>query len=110
MDKSKEDAVDFVTTIEDRDLRFGTKSEDEEILASISHSEYRKLVHRIDVRLIPAMGLMHCISLMDRSNVGAAMIAGMAQELRLTVGTRYVCHQPGHELAPPLTSDSLLSS
>lgn len=61
-----------------------------EILSSLSHGEYRHLVHRIDRRLIPVMGLIHCISLMDRSNVGAAAIAGMTTELELGVGARYV--------------------
>ena len=59
--------------------------EDEEY----SPSEAKKLIHRIDRRLIVTCGVMYCISLMDRTNLSAAAIAGMLQELELT-GLRYV--------------------
>ncbi|OAX80470.1 hypothetical protein ACJ72_05198 [Emergomyces africanus] len=44
---------------------------------------------RIDLRLIPALGLMYGISLMDRKNVSNAAIAGMRQDLDLLEGYRY---------------------
>ncbi|OJD14158.1 hypothetical protein AJ78_05464 [Emergomyces pasteurianus Ep9510] len=44
---------------------------------------------RIDFRLIPALGLMYGISLMDRKNVSNAAIAGMRQDLDLLQGYRY---------------------
>jgi hypothetical protein len=34
---------------------------------------------------------MYCVSLVDRTNIGAANIAGMAADLGLNVGYRYVC-------------------
>ena len=51
--------------------------------------EQRKIIHRIDRRLIATTGIMYCISLMDRTNLSAAAIAGMRTDLTLT-GTRYV--------------------
>lgn len=44
---------------------------------------------RIDFRLIPALGLMYGISLMDRKNVSNAAIAGMRVDLDLLEGYRY---------------------
>ena len=56
-----------------------------------SPAEAKKLIHRVDRRLIVTTGIMYCISLMDRTNLSAAAIAGMLEELRLT-GLRYVSH------------------
>lgn len=61
-------------------------SEEEEI----TPAQGRKIIHKLDRRLISATGLMFAISLMDRTNLGNANIAGMAKELELKVGIRYV--------------------
>ncbi|KAF9883376.1 hypothetical protein FE257_003543 [Aspergillus nanangensis] len=50
--------------------------------------EQRKIIHRIDHRLIVMLGFLHTVSLIDRGNIGTAAVAGMKQELRL-VGTQY---------------------
>lgn len=39
-------------------------------------AEQRKIIHRIDRRLVTMTGLAYCISLMDRTNLSAAAIAG----------------------------------
>lgn len=39
-------------------------------------SEQRKIIHKIDRRLTVTLGVLYCISLMDRTNLGAANIAG----------------------------------
>lgn len=44
---------------------------------------------RIDYRLLPILGLMYSISLIDRTNLGLAMVAGMAEDLDLMLGSRY---------------------
>jgi len=54
-----------------------------------SLAEQRKIIHRVDRRLIATTGIMYCISLMDRTNLSAAAIAGMTVELKMTVGFRY---------------------
>ncbi|KAJ4507887.1 hypothetical protein HRR83_007577 [Exophiala dermatitidis] len=48
-----------------------------------SPAEQRKIIHKVDRRLIVTCGLMYCISLMDRTNLSAAAIAGMTKELKL---------------------------
>jgi len=62
---------------------------DQAILTEFSKEEEKKIMHRIDRRLVLTVGLMYCVSLMDRTNLSAANIAGMSKDLKLEVGTRY---------------------
>ncbi|KAI9727814.1 MAG: hypothetical protein M1834_007961 [Cirrosporium novae-zelandiae] len=62
---------------------------DVDVDSQYSYKEQRSIIHRIDRRLVTICGLMYCISLMDRTNLSAAAIAGMEEELELTVGFRY---------------------
>jgi MFS family permease len=49
----------------------------------------RRVRRKADFRLLPALGLMYGISLMDRKNVANAAIAGMLDDLNLTRGYGY---------------------
>ncbi|CAN8104781.1 unnamed protein product [Discula destructiva] len=53
-----------------------------------SLEEQKRIMWRLDRRLVPVLGVMYCVSLMDRTNLGAANIAGMSKELML-IGDRY---------------------
>ncbi|EEH38746.1 hypothetical protein PAAG_08473 [Paracoccidioides lutzii Pb01] len=64
-------------------------SQDIDVDSVYSYAEQRKIIHRIDRRLVSMCGLGYCISLMDRTNLSVAAIAGMIQELRLDIGYRY---------------------
>lgn len=44
---------------------------------------------RIDLRLLPILGVMYSISLIDRTNLGLAVVAGMDKDLELAVSNRY---------------------
>ncbi|PVH72080.1 phthalate transporter [Cadophora sp. DSE1049] len=81
------DAEKDAQHIEASDPSQGTIREHEDL--GVSHAEGRRIIHKIDRRLISALGLMFGISLMDRTNLGAANIAGMSVELQLGIGTRY---------------------
>jgi len=61
---------------------------DQAFLAEFSKEEERSIIHRIDRRLVVTVGFMYCISLMDRTNLSSANIAGMSKELVL-IGWRY---------------------
>lgn len=65
-------------------------------LDSISEAEKKSIMRRIDRRLVTTVGALYCVSLMDRTNLSAAAIAGMLEDLKL-VGNRYVCFP---ELSP----------
>jgi hypothetical protein len=45
-------------------------------ITCFTHQEQRKIMHRVDRRLVLTLGAMYCISLMDRTNLSAANIAG----------------------------------
>jgi hypothetical protein len=51
--------------------------------------EEKRILRHVDRRLVLTVGAMYCVSLMDRTNLGAANIAGMGKEL-LLIGNRYV--------------------
>ncbi|KAL1845948.1 hypothetical protein VTK73DRAFT_387 [Phialemonium thermophilum] len=66
---------------------YRVKSEGDTIAASeldIAEEEQKRIMLRIDRRLVTTLGLMYCISLMDRTNLGAANIAGMDTELEMS--------------------------
>jgi len=45
-------------------------------IAEFTPQEQKKIIHRIDRRLVTTLGLLYMCSLMDRTNLGAANIAG----------------------------------
>ncbi|CZR64447.1 probable permease of the major facilitator superfamily [Phialocephala subalpina] len=57
-------------------------------IAEFTPEEQKKIIHRIDRRLVTTLGVLYMCSLMDRTNLGAANIAGMAKGLNL-IGERY---------------------
>ena len=62
---------------------------DADILQDISPEEQRRIVRRIDSRLLTTVGALYTVSLIDRTNLSAAAIAGILQDLRL-ISNRYV--------------------
>jgi sugar phosphate permease len=63
-----------------------TSNENEPVLSA---KEMRRIRRRADLRLIPVLGLMYGISLMDRKNIANAAIAGMREDLDLVTGYGY---------------------
>lgn len=51
-------------------------------------AEEKAIIRRTDIRLVLTVGAMYCVSLMDRTNLGAANIAGMGTDLML-IDNRY---------------------
>lgn len=78
-DKIEDETVEAVSShVTDRDLH-----------GEFTPEEQKQIIQRIDRRLVVTLGVLYCVSLMDRTNLGAAVIAGMGTELRL-LGDRYV--------------------
>ncbi|KAF2027210.1 MFS general substrate transporter [Setomelanomma holmii] len=73
-----------VTAIE----RVDSDSSNQARIDCFTLEEQKKIVRKVDLRLIPTLGFMYCVSLMDRTNLGVAMVAGMGVDLKLT-GHRY---------------------
>ncbi|KAH9485504.1 MFS transporter prlL [Psilocybe cubensis] len=49
----------------------------------------KSLIRRVDWRMLPLLGTLSALSLVDRSNLGLARIVGMDHALHLSVGARY---------------------
>lgn len=66
---------DIVAHREDLD-----SSTHEDYESEFTPEEQRKIIHRVDRRLVLTVGVLYCISLMDRTNLSAAAIAGYVIE------------------------------
>ncbi len=53
----------------------------------------KRLVRRIDRRLLPMLILMYIMNYLDRNNIAAARLAGLEADLKLT-GTQYSVRIP----------------
>jgi hypothetical protein len=45
-------------------------------IAEFTPAEQKRIIQRIDRRLVSTLGILYCASLMDRTNLGSAAIAG----------------------------------
>lgn len=48
----------------------------DEDISNVSPEEAKRIMRKIDLRLITVTGLCYCISLLDRGNLGVAVVAG----------------------------------
>lgn len=53
---------------------------------SFSHIDEKKLLRKMDMRLLPILTLLYLLSFIDRGNIGNAKIEGLAEDLNLTGG------------------------
>ncbi|RCI16086.1 hypothetical protein L249_1837 [Ophiocordyceps polyrhachis-furcata BCC 54312] len=65
-----------------------TVGESESQTSLFSPEQQRAIIRRVDRRLIGTIGLLYCVSIVDRTNMSVANVAGMGVELRLQ-GYRY---------------------
>ncbi|KAF7170329.1 hypothetical protein CNMCM5623_002773 [Aspergillus felis] len=82
MDKSSN------THVETFDLQKSNREDQLEETSRFNPQEQRKIIWRIDRRLIVMLGFLHTVALIDRGNLGTAAVAGMVKELHLK-GTQY---------------------
>jgi len=54
----------------------GHASSDGEFESEFTPAEQKAIIHRVDRRLVVTVGVLYCISLMDRTNLSAAAVAG----------------------------------
>ncbi|KAM7204282.1 general substrate transporter [Naviculisporaceae sp. PSN 640] len=55
----------------------------------ITPEEKKRIIRHVDRRLVLTVGALYCVSLMDRTNLGAASIAGMKVDLNLIGNNHY---------------------
>lgn len=52
--------------------------------AEFAHLDEKKILRKMDVRLIPVLALLYLLSFLDRGNIGNANIEGLSDDLHLT--------------------------
>ncbi|KAK4984727.1 hypothetical protein LTR66_008395 [Elasticomyces elasticus] len=57
-------------------------------LETFAHLDIKKILWKIDLRLVPMLTLLYLLSFLDRGNIGNAKIEGLATDLKLT-GPQY---------------------
>ncbi|KAK0673657.1 major facilitator superfamily domain-containing protein [Cercophora samala] len=89
---SEKVAAGEVNNIENADSKAGSKAGSDVHRSpadfGFTPEQEKAILKRVDRRLVLTVGAMYCISLMDRTNLGAANIAGMGVDLVL-IGNRY---------------------
>ncbi|KAF3065913.1 High-affinity nicotinic acid transporter [Daldinia childiae] len=65
----------------------GSGASDSEI--TVSGINERALLRKLDLRLLPAVGILYLLSFLDRSNVGNARIEGLLDDVHIT-GNQYL--------------------
>lgn len=53
-----------------------------------SHIDEKKVIRKMDIRLIPMLALLYFLSFLDRGNIGNASIEGLTEDLNMT-GPQY---------------------
>ncbi|KAF2430788.1 MFS general substrate transporter [Tothia fuscella] len=56
--------------------------------ASFAHLDEKKILRKMDLRLIPMLALLYLLSFLDRGNIGNAKIEGLTEDLKIS-GPQY---------------------
>ncbi|KIW05255.1 uncharacterized protein PV09_03788 [Verruconis gallopava] len=75
--------VQYVTG--DRDVEF----DDDLHIPCPSHTTERRLVNKIDLRLMPILCILYLLAFLDRVNISNANIFGLSKELHLTTHNKF---------------------
>ncbi|KAH3903761.1 hypothetical protein HBI56_170250 [Parastagonospora nodorum] len=76
----KNDILDIANIIDTSNTSIPSERDD---------AETRRIIRKIDVRLLPTLAVIYAFALIDRVNLPNARIAGMDVDLQLSVGSRY---------------------
>lgn len=77
MADTKEGLSEYTHKIEEAPLDRITTEEEQDNDARINAftpEQQKKIIRRIDIRLVLTLGFMYCVSLMDRTNLGIAVV------------------------------------
>lgn len=67
---------DLEKTAHDHVERSITEDSNDAHMNQFTPEQQRNIIWRIDVRLVVTLGILYCTSLMDRTNLSSAAIAG----------------------------------
>ncbi|KAJ5834942.1 Major facilitator superfamily domain general substrate transporter [Penicillium robsamsonii] len=86
-ESTKKEDLEFIH-LEEQELAH-RHSGNESPVYGIDEAHQKRVIRRVDLRLLPILGIMYSISLIDRTNLGLAFVAGMEEDLGLHIGNRY---------------------
>ncbi|RFU74902.1 major facilitator superfamily transporter [Trichoderma arundinaceum] len=69
----------------------GTDSGSEPALVSFADVDEKKVLRKMDIRLLPMLAALYLLSFLDRGNIGNAKIEGLQEDLGLTPGQYNWC-------------------
>jgi hypothetical protein len=81
---SNEKGIDIASTPEAQDASGPATAPDER-----EDKAVRRLIRKIDIRLLPCLAVIYAFAMIDRVNLPNARIAGMDEDLGLSIGDRY---------------------
>jgi hypothetical protein len=81
---SNEKTIDIASMPEAQDASGLTTAPDER-----EDKAVRRLIRKIDARLLPCLAIIYAFALIDRVNLPSARIVGMDEDLGLSIGDRY---------------------
>ncbi|PSN75390.1 MFS general substrate transporter [Corynespora cassiicola Philippines] len=62
----------------------GLEADDADFYINFSPERRKKVIHKVDIRLVPMLAILYLISHIDRANIGNAKIEGLVEDLNLT--------------------------
>ncbi|KAL4895493.1 major facilitator superfamily domain-containing protein [Aspergillus ambiguus] len=77
----------IITTIDNFQV-LGLASEDADFYRNFSEERKKRVMQKVDLRLVPMLSVLYLISHLDRSNIGNAKILGLPEDLGLS-GLQY---------------------
>ncbi|KAM0717210.1 hypothetical protein Q7P37_007062 [Cladosporium fusiforme] len=84
LDEKLDKSADHIDDVEDqKNAQHAEESE-----PAFDPKETKRILRKVDVRLIPVLALLYLLAFLDRSNIANARVAGMNDELGLT-GSQY---------------------
>lgn len=61
----------------------GISDEDAEFFETFPPDQRKKMIHKVDLRLVPVLALLYLASHIDRANIGNAKIEGLLEDLNM---------------------------
>jgi len=58
-------------------------------VSQMTKAQTRRFKLKVDLHVLPMLGFIYAVSIIDRINIGSAKVLGMQQDLNLGTGPRY---------------------
>jgi hypothetical protein len=90
MAESTQDDTEKATAVHviDNFRVLGLTNDDADFYNAFSEERRRRIVRKVDMRLVPMLAILYLISHLDRANIGNAKIEGLAEDLGCKSTTR----------------------